>query len=120
MTRYAVTQGKPWRIPATLYQGDITGDPVDLTGATARMQVRRTWADDEPGVSPLLELTDGAGITLGGALGTVLTEVPAATTEGIPYGLLLAEWEVTLGSGDMESWQLEFEVAPDVVRVVAL
>ncbi len=37
MARYQVVQGNPWYIPATLHQGDITTDPVDLTGATARM-----------------------------------------------------------------------------------
>ena len=116
MARYSVTQGKPWSISATLHQGDITTDPVDLSGATCRMQLRRRWADDEPGVAPLLDLTDGHGITLGGALGTVLTEVPAADTEAIPYGLHVAEWEVTLDGGGMESWQLEIEVAPEVVR----
>jgi hypothetical protein len=84
------------------------------TGATARMQMRRRWADDEPGTDPLLDLTDGAGITLGGALGTVLTEVDATDTEAIPYGLYVAEWELSNG----EHWQLEVEVAPEVVRVV--
>lgn len=116
MARYHAVQGKPWRIPATVWAGDPGGDLLDLTDVSCRMQLRRRWADDEPGVAPLLDLTSdpGGGITITVESGEVLTEVDEADTEAIPYGLFLAEWELS----DGVSWQLEIEVAPEVVREV--
>lgn len=60
---------------------DSEGEPIDLTGATARMQVRRTHAD----AAKLLDIPAAEGsITLGGVAGTITINVPAADTEGLP------------------------------------
>jgi len=49
--------------------------PFDLTNYTAKMQIRK---DKEAADPAILELTDVAGITLGGALGTVQVKVTAS------------------------------------------
>jgi hypothetical protein len=45
----------------------------------------------------LVSLTDGAGITLGGVLGTVVFAIPAATTATIPQGTYFYNLMVTSG-----------------------
>lgn len=55
------------------------GAAVDLTGYSARMQVRETYASD----TPLLSLTDASGITLGGAAGTIVIEASDESTAAI-------------------------------------
>ena len=57
------------------------GVAVDLTGYSARMQVRESY----PAASPLLSFTSAAsgGITLGGAAGTILIEASDETTAAI-------------------------------------
>lgn len=52
---------------------------VDVTGMTAKMQIRRSFDAD----APMLTLTDTDGITLGGALGTVLVVIADELTAGL-------------------------------------
>lgn len=54
---------------------DTDGNPINVTGMAAEFTVAISEA--EP--TPLIHLTEGSGITLGGALGTVDVHVPAAT-----------------------------------------
>ena len=68
----------------------VSGSPVNLTGYTAAMKVRATSADDA-----VLSLTNGSGITLGGALGTVAVVITATQTTGIPAGRYLYDLELT-------------------------
>lgn len=57
------------------------GSLVNLTGYTAKFQVK----DAIESGSYLLQLTNGSGITLGGAAGTVLLNITAAQTNAIAY-----------------------------------
>lgn len=60
---------------------DGAGDPIDLTGYTARMQVRR----DIDATAILIELTTENGrITLGGESGTITLSIDAEDTSAIP------------------------------------
>ncbi len=60
---------------------DDANDPIDLTGYTARMQVRRDL--DATGI--LIELTTENGrITLGGATGDITLTIDADDTSAIP------------------------------------
>lgn len=60
---------------------DDAGDPIDLTGYTARMQVRR----DIDATATLIELTTENGrITLGGEAGTITLNIDADDTSDIP------------------------------------
>lgn len=76
-------QGATFTRSLTLYNPTINGvpgEPVDLTGYSARMQVRPEV--DSPDV--LVELTTENGyITLGGPLGTMDLYIPADVTKNI-------------------------------------
>jgi hypothetical protein len=71
------SQGATWKLSMTYTSGDAL--PVNLTGFSARMQVRSSYASS----TVALSLTDTNGISLGGAAGTVQLLVPATTTAGI-------------------------------------
>ncbi len=79
----------------TITWKDDAGNPVDLTGYTARMQIRETVTADPPVVS----LTVGSGITLGGAAGTIQIVIDATTTAGIAASQGVYDLELEDGSG---------------------
>ena len=92
---------------------DSEGDALDLTGYTARMQVRR----DIGSATVLISLTTENGrITLGGDQGTVDLEISAADTSSIPrpgvYDLEI------ISSGGIVTRLLKgkFELDPEVTR----
>jgi hypothetical protein len=92
-----------WRDPA--------GDPVDLTGFSAAMQIRKAY--DSP--DAMVSLTDGAGITLGGALGTIELAIAAADTQDLETGV----WDLELTAGGGEVTRLlqgKAVVSPQVTR----
>jgi hypothetical protein len=72
-----IHQGTTFRM--TLSWVDPAGDPIDLTGYAARMQVRMRY--DTP--TALVSLTESAGITLGGDQGTIAVELTAVQTAAI-------------------------------------
>jgi len=73
--------GVDWQIGFTLFQiVDGVKEPIDLTGYTAKLQMRLAY--DSP--DAVLTLTDGAGITLGGAAGTVLVHATYEQVNAIP------------------------------------
>lgn len=81
---------------------DGGGDPVDLTGATARMMVRA----DPDDVSPLLTLTTENGrITLGGVLGTIALTISATVTAA------LSDWQKGV-------WDIEIVQGSTVTRIL--
>lgn len=54
---------------------DSNGNPINLTGYTARMKFK-----NKHGGTTLASLTDSSGLTLGGALGTIAIAIPDETT----------------------------------------
>lgn len=73
---------------------DSAGDPVDLTGYTARMQIRSTY--DKP---ILLELTtESANIILGTTTGVISLYVSATDTELLNFSK--AKYDLELISGE--------------------
>ena len=83
-----IKQGATFSLTATWK--DSTGAAINLTGYTARMQVRLTY----DAATTILSLTSGSEITLGGAAGTIDITVSATTTAG-----LTAPWA---GAYDLE------------------
>lgn len=76
-----------------------TGSPplaVDLTGYTAKMQVRSTVSAADP--APLT-LTHTAGLTLGGAAGTIDIRIEAAQTDPWPFKTAVYDLEITSPDG---------------------
>ena len=63
----------------TLTYKDANDSAINLTGYAARMQLRKNINDD----TAIVSLTDGSGITLGGAAGTIEITISATTTAGL-------------------------------------
>lgn len=76
---------------------DSANAPVNLTGYTARMQVRQTHKTPDP---PALTLTtENGGITLGGATGTVSIVAAATSTDDITFKRGVYDLELISASG---------------------
>jgi hypothetical protein len=76
-----------WRAPATpqarAADPKAVGPPIDLTGYTAKMQVRQKLSS----VTPEHEFTtENGGIVLGGELGTVTIQATAEETASWSWG----------------------------------
>jgi hypothetical protein len=84
-----IEQGGDFRMALTWE--DPVGTLVDLTGFSAAMQVRATHA----AATTLLSLASGAGITLGGAEGTITISRSAVQTAAltVPSGVLAVRFE---------------------------
>ena len=98
----------------TLTWKDEDGDPIDLTGFTARMQVRDRVDAEET----LVELTTANGrIALGGAAGTIALLIEAAVTEGLPGKAGFYDLEL-VSAGGIVTRLLEGKAAlvPEVTR----
>ena len=72
-----IEQGATWRLSLTWK--DSAGAPIDLTGYTARMQVRQAYG----AADALLSLSNGTGITLGPSAGVITLTASATQTAAI-------------------------------------
>jgi hypothetical protein len=93
---------------------DADGDPINLTGYTARMQVRRRSGDQ--GV--VLELTtENDRITLGDAAGTIDLDVDADVMAAVEANLHRYDLELESPGGQVTRLlQGSFNVDPEVTR----
>lgn len=100
-----IQEGAPFQITFTLYNPStnnpaVAGTPIDLTGATAEMQIRD--APDSTN-APYLSLssksatTNGSSIILGGTAGTVQPSIVWEDTVGLQSGVY--DVHVLLGDG---------------------
>lgn len=95
---FVVRQGATWRTVLTLYQGSSHGHVVDLTGWTARLEVKdggQSGAYSPVSSTPLLTLTNGSGITLGGTAGTIT--ILQTATQTAAYDWAAGDYRLTLG-----------------------
>jgi hypothetical protein len=106
-------QGATWNYELIWEDGNPSA-PVDLTGYTAKMQVRATKADTKV----ILELTSllGGGITLGGALGTIDLDLNAGYTRWVPAGRFVYDLEMTNGATVTRLIEGAFVVSGEVTR----
>jgi len=74
---------------------DDSGALVDLTGYSARMQVRVKITDAQT----LISLTDTAGITLGGATGTIHLFISDIDTAALPITNAVYDLELVDATG---------------------
>ena len=79
----------------TITWQDSNGTPINLTGYTARMQVRRRPSDGEALVSLT---TENGRITLGGSAGTIALNCPASEMDFVD-GKWAYDLEVQSASG---------------------
>ena len=80
----------------TITWKDSARAPINVTGYSARMQVRANVAS----TTTVLELTTANGrIALGGAAGTVTLTVSAADMTAVPAGRYVYDLELVSGAG---------------------
>jgi hypothetical protein len=107
-----IKQGATLSLTATWR--DSTGTVINLTGYTARMQVRSAY--DATGT--ILSLTSSSGITLGGSAGTIAITASATVTAALtaPWS---GVWDLELVSGGGVVTRLlegAATVSPEVTR----
>ena len=81
----------------------IDKNPVDLSGYSARMQVRGSGSGNRISTRLALSLTSEAGdITLGGSAGTILIEISASDASNvIPAGKYFYDLELESPNGEV-------------------
>ena len=90
-----IEQGSQFQLSFTWEDKD--GDPINLTGYSARMQVR----ESKGAGATLVSLTSGGGdITLGGALGTVIAIIDADVTAALDFDLGFYDLELLDGESE--------------------
>lgn len=87
---------------------------VDLSGYTARAQVRRTHASEN---AVLTLTTENGGITLGGSEGTITLEADADTTAALDAAAYVYDIELESSGGEVyRLLQGSFTISPEVTR----
>lgn len=106
-------QGASWDYSLTW---QTAGTPVNLTGYSARMQVRSSYDSG----TAVVNLTSGTGITLGGTAGTIALEMNATTTaalDGTPNIQYVYDLELISGAGYVTRLvEGNFFINPEVTR----
>ncbi len=93
--KLTIEQGATFSQPITWKAGNPAA-PVDLTGCTARMQIRPTI----PSSTVYASLTtENGGITLGGTAGTVLLTMTAVQTAALGFTTAVYDVEVAWADG---------------------
>lgn len=93
---------------------DSDGEPIDLSGYSARMQVRSDPADEDALISIS---TDEGGIVLGGEAGTIAIEIDAETMSGIAApGRYRYDLEIEIDGRVTRLIEGPFTVKPEVTR----
>jgi hypothetical protein len=92
---------------------DGSGVAVNLTGYTARMQIRK----NPDSFVTLVEITtENGGITLGGAAGTIALLITAAVTATLPAGPAKYDLELISGSTVTKLLKGDVSILPEVTR----
>ena len=105
-----------WETETTASDGTVSKTPVDLTGYSARLQVRKDGIE-----APLIDIRDGNGITLGGAAGTIAINITAAIMASVPA--TTGEYDLEMTANDANGVQTvrklmqgTFTIQPEVTR----
>ena len=102
-------RGDTWKI---LFSWKNEGTPINLTGCTAKMQIRKK----RTGVL-LAEVTEANGITIAGTLGQVEVAFPASITADVEAGTHETNLQLTFESGEVQSSDtIEIPVLEAVTR----
>ena len=113
-TKLSIEQGATFRWNAVLKSGS-PALPVNLTGYTARMQIR----SEITSTIVLVSLTTAnGGITLGGVLGTVSLYITDSATAAITWTNGVYDLELVAPGGDVTRLLTgSVSVSPEVTRV---
>lgn len=97
----------------TLTWKDASGNLVNLTGYTARMQVRTTY---DASTTVLSLTTENGGIVLGGALGTIRVIASATTTAALTPRTYVYDLEAVISTNVYRLVGGTFTVRPEVTK----
>jgi hypothetical protein len=107
---FTIEQGATFNL---LMTWKIDNVAVNLTGYTARLQARI----DVDETDTILSLTTGAGITLGGAAGTISLDQTATQTALLPKGEYVYDLELQSSGGTVTRLlQGELNISAEVTR----
>lgn len=95
----------------TLTWRDENAALVNLTGYTARLQIRTTAADSG---TPVLALTNGAGLTLGGVNGTIIIDITNAQND---FGSKSYVYDLELTDGSSKITRLVEGTITSILKV---
>lgn len=110
---YNITAEQGATLTRTVTWKNSVGDPINLTGYTARMQVR---ADYDSTTAVLTLTTENGGITLGGSAGTIVITATATATAALSASTYVYDLELVLGSTVTRLIQGSFVVNAEVTR----
>lgn len=110
---YNITAEQGATLTRTVTWKNSAGDPINLTGYTARMQVR---ADYDSTIAVLTLTTENGGITLGGSAGTIVITATATATTALSASTYVYDLELVLGSTVTRLIQGSFVVNAEVTR----
>lgn len=107
---FTAGQGETFDRTVTWKIGDVA---VNLTGYTARLQVRKTHKS----TSAVVSLTQASGLTLGGAAGTIQIVISATATAALTAGRYVYDLELVSGDGRVKRLlEGAFVLTPEVTR----
>lgn len=84
--------------PMTQAEIEAASTPVNVTGYTASLKLLTDHDSD----TPLLELTESSGITLGGVAGTIGITITDAQTAALEIGSGVFRLDLTSSGGDVQ------------------
>jgi hypothetical protein len=112
LVNFVCPQGSTFRRTITYKIEEV---PVDLSGYSARLQVRKAHYSDDV----IVAISSGSigGITLGGSAGTIDILINAEVTAGFPSGTHVYDLEVISSSQYVDRLiEGNFVVTPEVTR----
>jgi hypothetical protein len=96
-----------------LHWEDSSGNPINITDYTARMQVRERFVS----ATTVLSLTSPTQIVLGGGSGTIVVTVSATSMASVAAGDYVYDLEMVASNGVVTRLlQGSFKVRPEVTR----
>lgn len=101
----SIEQGATFTLP--IYYQDENGDPVPLSGAIARMQIREKWYQDDPDAEPYISLTmtptlAGDGITINTTQALIEVTISDETTAGFTWRKGVYDLEIEYAGGSVD------------------
>lgn len=110
---FTIDQGSTWTLQ--LVYNDPNGDPINLTGYTAKMQVRRKF---DSATAVLTLSTSNGGISITGLTGTINLIATDEQTGAIDGGLYVYDLELENGGAITRLIQGQVTISPQVTLSV--